>query len=247
MLRSDSDAPVIAGEPTIFVVDDDDSLRRGLVRLLRAAGFKVEAFGSAPEFLQRLPIIEHGCMLLDVQMPVVTGPDLHGELLARGIALPVVYLTAHGDLPTGIRAMKNGAVDFLQKPVDESVLVETLREALARHAVLQSRDQEVDEIADRLAALSGREREVLKLAIDGRLNKQIADDLGISIKTVKVHRANMMKTMAVRSVAELVHLCELASSGSGECLFGARTGPHCARRACLNSGGRCERAPRPRA
>ena len=198
MLRPDSDAPVIAGEPTIFVVDDDDSLRRGLVRLLRAAGFKVEAFGSAPEFLQRLPIIEHGCMLLDVQMPVVTGPDLHGELLARGIALPVVYLTAHGDLPTGIRAMKNGAVDFLQKPVDESVLVETLREALARHAVLQSRDQQVDEIADRLAALSGREREVLKLVIDGRLNKQIADDLGISIKTVKVHRANMMKTMAVR-------------------------------------------------
>jgi DNA-binding CsgD family transcriptional regulator len=105
---------------------------------------------------------------------------------------------------------------------------------------------EGEEIAARLAALSNRERQVLKLVVDGRLNKQIADDLGISIKTVKVHRANVMKTMAVRSLAELVHLCDLASGGSGECLFGARTDPLCARRACLNSGGRCEKAPRPR-
>ena len=246
MVRPDSDVPVIAGEPTIFVIDDDDSLRRSLVRLLRAAGLKVEAFGSAPEFLQRLPITECGCILLDVQMPGVTGPDLHGEMLARGIVLPVVYLTAHGDLPTGIRAMKSGAVDFLQKPVDEVVLIETLCEALASHAVLQSRGQQLDEIAARLAALSGRERQVLKLVVDGRLNKQIADDLGISIKTVKVHRANVMKTMAVRSLAELVHLCDLVSAGSGDCLFGARTDPRCARRVCLNSGGYCEKAPRAR-
>ena len=233
------EAPSTTGLATVFVVDDDDSLRRSLVRLLRSAGFNAEAFGSADEFLARLPFPGAGCILLDVQMPGVSGPDLHAELLARGVILPVVFLTAHGDLPTGIQAMKKGAVDFLQKPVDDELLVQTLRTAVARHALLQSKGLQVEEIGARLEALSKRECEVLKQVVDGRLNKQIADDLGISIKTVKVHRAHVMEKMGVRSLAELVHLCELAANASGACLFGKRGGLPCERRACLNSGGRC--------
>lgn len=243
MERPGSEAPVIAGEATVFIVDDDDSLRRSLERRLRAGGFKVEAFGSAQDFLARLPFAGGGCLLLDVQMPGITGPELHSELLARGVVLPVVFLTAHGDLPTGIRAMKKGAVDFLQKPVDDTLLLQTLRDAVARHAVLQSKGQQAEQIEARLSALSRRECEVLKLVVDGRLNKQIADALGISIKTVKVHRAHVMEKMGVRSLAELVHLCELASSAAGACLFAKQGDLQCDRRACLNSGGRCKLAP----
>lgn len=232
----------MAGGPTVFVVDDDLSLRRSITRLLKAAGFNPEAYGSAQEFLARPPFGGVGCVLLDVQMPGLSGPELQSELLSRGVALPVVFLTAHGDLPTGIQAMKSGAVDFLQKPVDDEVLISAVHEAAQRHAALQSRELELEDINLRLNLLSTRERQVLKLVVDGRLNKQIADDLGISIKTVKVHRANMMKNMGVRSLAELVHVCERAASMTGACLFGAPTAPACRQRICLNSGGHCEQA-----
>lgn len=232
----------MAGGPTVFVVDDDQSLRRSLTRLLDAAGFNAEAYGSAQEFLARPSFSGVGCVLLDVQMPGLSGPELQSALLSRGIALPVVFLTAHGDLPTGIQAMKSGAVDFLQKPVDDEVLISALHQAAERHASMQSRELETEDINLRLNALSNRERQVLKLVVDGRLNKQIADDLGISIKTVKVHRANVMKNMRVRSLAELVHVCERAASTPGACLFGPPPAPACRQRICLNSGGHCEQA-----
>ncbi len=229
--------------PTVFIVDDDESLRRSLTRLIRADGFIAESYDSAKAFIEREPFTGVGCLLLDVRMPGISGPELHAELLERNVSLPVVFLTAHGDLPTGIGAMKKGAVDFLQKPVDDELLLQTLRIAVQRHATQQRQGQQMQGIESCLAALSRREREVLKHVIDGRLNKQIADDMGISIKTVKVHRGHVMEKMAVDSLAELVHLCESASHAMGRCLFETFPDHACLQRTCLNSGGRCARPP----
>lgn len=195
---------------TVFIVDDDDSLRRALTRVLRGPGWAVESFASAEAFLQRLPIHGVGCVLLDVSMPGLSGPDLHARLVEEGSTLPVVFLTAHGDLPTGIGAMKRGALDFLTKPVDEETLLRTLAQAMEAHAQRSSQERERAGANERLARLSPREREVMELVLAGQLNKQIADQMEISIKTVKVHRSRVMEKMEVRSVAALVHLCELA-------------------------------------
>ena len=202
-----------AGAPpaaTVFIVDDDDSLRRALSRVLRTQGWNVESFASAEQFLTRLPFRGVGCVLLDVNMPGLSGPDLHQRLLAEGCTLPVIFLTAHGDLPTGIGAMKRGAVDFLSKPADDETLIRTVTDALQGHAERGAHDRELAATEDRLARLSPREREVMELVVAGLLNKQIADRMQISIKTVKVHRSRVMEKMEVRSVAALVHLCELA-------------------------------------
>jgi len=206
-----NDLPVTANEttvPTIFVVDDDESLRRAVARLLRSEGWNVETFDSAQQFLDRPAFDGPGCVLLDVSMPGMTGPQAHAEMLARGLTLPVIFLTAHGELPTGIEAMKRGAVDFLVKPADDRVLLQVLRQALERHAHEHGERLRQREVEARLARLSPREHAVLRLVLDGLLNKLIADRLGISIKTVKVHRARVMEKMEARSVAALVHQCE---------------------------------------
>jgi len=193
---------------TVFLVDDDASVRRGLERLMRAAGYAVEAFASADEFLARLPLQGVGCAILDVQMPGVSGPQLHERLLELEVGIPVLFLTAHGDVPTGVSAIKRGALDFLMKPVDGDVLLEAVGQAMARHASEVVRDQARRGIEARLARLSLRERQVMEGVIAGRLNKQIASDLAISEKTVKVHRSRVMEKMEAGSLAELVHLCE---------------------------------------
>ena len=225
--------------PTVFIVDDDASLCRALARLIDSAGWHAETFNSAQDFLHRAPFAGAGCLLLDVQMPGTSGPELQSRLGELGASLPVVFLTAHGDLPTGIKAMKDGAVDFLQKPVDGELLLRTLRQAIGRQMSGQRERRQSAEVDVRIDRLSGREREVLKHVIDGCLNKQIADKMGISLKTVKVHRGHVMEKMGVKSVAALVHLCELSSISGGPCPF--QTGPEtgCARRVCLQSGSRC--------
>ncbi len=196
------------GPPTIFIVDDDDALRRSLARRLRAEGWDVETYASAAEFLERPPFVGRGCAILDVCLPELSGPALQLEMTARRNTLPVVFLTGHGDVTTGVNAMKRGAVDFLVKPVDDTVLLQTITQAIERHGA-QLRVRQQRQIADdRLARLSPREREVLKFVIAGRLNKQIAQSMGITLKTVKVHRAHVMQKMAVSSVAALVHVCE---------------------------------------
>jgi FixJ family two-component response regulator len=195
------------GMATIFIVDDDESLQRSLARTLRAEGWTVEPFDSAREFLQRPTYLGMGCVVLDVCLPELTGPDLHIEMLARGITLPVVFLTGHGDVPTSVSAMKRGAVDFLTKPVDQATLLRTVAEAVERHVAERRDRQRRQATDDRLARLSPREREVMNHVIAGSLNKQIAQSMGITLKTVKVHRAHVMQKMGVNSVAALVHLC----------------------------------------
>jgi len=193
-----------AGTPTIFVVDDDHSLCRGLARLIQSAGWAAETFFSAQDFLQRPAYPGTGCVLLDVQMPGMNGPELHDWMAGHGISLPVIYLTAHGDVPTGVGAM----VDFLQKPVDDETLLQAIQLAIERHAGEQQHRRQTHEIELCLTRLSLREREVMGYVIAGYLNKQIADKMGISIKTVKAHRGRVMEKMEVSSVAELVHLCD---------------------------------------
>ena len=199
-----------ASGATVFVVDDDMAVRRSLARLLRSAGLNVETFPSAREFLDRLPSARTGCIVLDVRMPGMTGLELFDQMAAKGLSLPVVFLTGHGDVPTSVRAMKNGAVDFLLKPVDDEVLLQAIRQAVARHVSQQAREQERQSLEGRLRRLSAREHEVMEYVIRGDLNKQIAADLGISEKTVKVHRGRVMAKMEAGSVAELVRLCEAA-------------------------------------
>lgn len=199
------------GSPaSVFVIDDDPSVRRALGRLFRAAGWNVETFASAREFIERLPQPGAGCIVLDVRMPDMTGPELHNLLSDGGFTFPVVFLTAHGDVPTGVNAMKKGAVDFLLKPVDDAVLLATVRDAISHHAAARVRAQECGEIMTRLSSLSPREREVMDHVVRGRMNKQIAADMRISLKTVKVHRGRVMAKMEVRTVADLVHACEFA-------------------------------------
>jgi FixJ family two-component response regulator len=194
---------------TVYIVDDDAMFARGLSRLVVAAGWDTKVFARADEFLARVDGDTTGCVLLDVRMPGMKGPELHRAMVDRGVALPVVFLTGHGDVRTSVEAMKLGAVDFLEKPVQRERLVAAIGEAIARGARERERRLEAAAARARVDSLSRREREVLTHVIGGRLNKQIAADLRISLKTVKAHRANVMRKMDAGSVAELVALCRL--------------------------------------
>lgn len=194
--------------PTIFVVDDDAAVRRSLTRLLRSVGWNAESFSSAGDFLERAPITGPGCLLLDVQMPGMNGLELHERMAEAGICLPVVFLTGKGDIPMSVHAMKHGAVDFLVKPVEEDVLFGALDQAIKRHVAEAATRHNRECTLSRLARLSLREREVLEHVLQGRLNKQIAFELGIAEKTVKAHRGRVMEKMEAGTIAELVHLCD---------------------------------------
>jgi FixJ family two-component response regulator len=193
---------------TVHVVDDDVSVRRALSRLLRAAGLQVEAFDSARAFLRRKPASRPACLLLDVQMPDLTGLDLQRTLIDAGLDLPVIFLSGHADIPMSVQAMKAGAVDFLTKPVEGKTLFAAVGAALTRDTFQVKRAGEAEEIQSRFATLTPRESEVLSLVVTGLLNKQIAAELGVSEKTVKVHRGRVMHKMQVTSVADLVRLAE---------------------------------------
>lgn len=194
-------------ESTVSVIDDDNSVRRGIANLLRAAGYNARTFASGREFLNR-PDLKSGCIILDLRMPEINGLDLQTKLAAQGYHPPVIFLTAHGDVLSTATALKKGAVDFLEKPVDGDLLLTVVAEALKRDRKNREELRQTTDTTSRLEKLSAREFEVLQHVIAGRLNKQIAFALGISEKTVKVHRARVMEKMQVQSVAELVRLTE---------------------------------------
>ena len=199
-------------QPTVFVIDDDESVRRGLVRLLRSAGYAAEAFGSAGEFLATAlsergdgPLT--GCIVTDLRMPGMNGLELQQAMACARIHLPVLFISGKADVPDTVRALKGGAMDFLVKPFDEGTLLTAIDAAMARDAGRAS-------VERRLAALTPREREVCLLVARGLLNKQIAHELGTSEKTIKVHRARMMEKLRVDSVAELVRFVDSIPEGS---------------------------------
>jgi FixJ family two-component response regulator len=195
---------------TVYLVDDDAGVLKALSRLLRAEGWSVSAFSSAQDFLDALPQDALGCVVLDLAMPAMDGTALHGELIARGSVLGVIFLTGHGDLATGIAAMKTGAVDFLGKPVNDAQLLAAVRAAVERSRAAHADATEIQKLQQRLATLTPREREVMSLVVTGQLNKQIAATLGIAEKTIKVHRARVMEKMHARSLAELVRMADRA-------------------------------------
>ena len=199
---------------TVFLVDDDPGVRRSLSRVLREAGFEVQAYESAEAFLARPDTTTRGCLVLDVSMPGLNGLDLQRRLSEAGESMSIVFLTGHGDIPMSVRAIKAGAVDFLTKPVTSETLLATLRSALDQDAIARRADEEAAELARRFASLTAREREVLAALVAGQLNKQIAADLGVVEQTVKFHRARIMERMQARTVAELMHMAAKLGIGS---------------------------------
>jgi FixJ family two-component response regulator len=194
--------------PTVFVVDDYTPVRKSIVRLLHAAGFAVAAFASAEEFLAQYDPQKVGCLVLDLAMPALNGLELQHILVKAGSLLPIVFLTGTADIPKSVEAMKHGASDFLTKPVNDEDLLAAVRVAIQKDRDRRREQTELSEIRTRLATLTPREREVLDYVVAGKLNKQIAGDLGTVEQTIKVHRARAMQKMRVQSVAELVRLIE---------------------------------------
>jgi len=197
-------------EATVFVVDDELSVRQSLSRLLRATGLNVTTFDTAQAFLESYDPRAPGCLVLDLTMPGLTGLELQEALAARGSLLPIIFLTGHGDLPSGVKAMKRGAVDFLGKPVDGAELIEAVRSGIEKDRIARRADAELTEIRRRLATLTPREYEVLCHVVSGKLNKQIAADLGTVEKTIKVHRSRVMEKVKAASLAELVRMAQRA-------------------------------------
>jgi FixJ family two-component response regulator len=206
---------VTAVEPRVFVVDDDASVRKSLTRLLSSAGYAVETFASSLDFLKRAPHAGPCCLVLDVRMPGGSGLDLQTTLAAAGRPMSIVFVTGHADVPMSVGAMKAGAVDLLTKPVDEADLLAAIARAVAKDALARSDEAQVTVTRDRVATLTARERDVFDRVVTGMLNKQIASELGIAEKTVKVHRARVMQKMRATSLADLVRMADrLRSRGA---------------------------------
>ena len=203
-------------EATVFVVDDDADLRESLGWLLESAGLRVKSYSTAQEFLTEYKSEEPGCLLLDVRMPGLSGLDLQEELRRRGVPPPIIIMTGHAKVPMAVRALKGGAIDFIQKPFSDQSLLERIRQAIDLDRRTREVRMECTKFADLLTYLTPREREVMDLVIAGKPNKIIAADLGISSKTVEIHRGRVMEKMQVESVAELVRLDLLWKANGAE-------------------------------
>ena len=204
-------------ESIVFIIDDDPLYRRSSERLVRSVGFSVQSFESASHFLSsRRPNVP-SCLILDVRMPGLSGLDLQRELAEAGVHIPIIFVTGHGDIPMSVQAMKAGAVEFLTKPFRDQALLDAIRQAIGRDQVARQRHARTADLRRRYESLTSREREVFRCVVSGMLNKQIADEIGATERTVKFHRGNIMRKMQVNSLAELVRMAEalgIANQGS---------------------------------
>lgn len=203
----------MSDKPIVYLIDDDDSVRRSAGFMLRTSGFEVHAYASGVDFLKEVKGLEPGCILLDVRMPDMDGLEVQRELNQRGVAMPVIVLTGHGDVATAVEAMKSGASDFIEKPFEKAVVLEAIergREAIARRGEAHKSQHDAQV---RIAALTAREQDVLRELVRGHPNKTIGYDLGISARTVEVHRANLMTKLGARSLSEVLRIAFAARIG----------------------------------
>jgi FixJ family two-component response regulator len=196
-------------DPIVWVVDDDVSLREALGSLIRSAGLRVETFASAQEFLARSQVDTPNCLVLDVQLPALSGLDLQKRMAEANLEIPIVFITGHGNIPMSVRAMKAGAVEFLTKPLADRDLLEAIQQAISRDRVARQQKAKMRQLQDRYQSLTPREREVMERVVSGLLNKQVAAELGTTEFTVKVHRGRVMRKMQCNSFADLVRMSEM--------------------------------------
>lgn len=195
-------------EPIVLVVDDDPSVRRALVNLFESVGLRVAAFGSAPEMLQSKPPEVPSCLVLDIRLPGLSGLDLQADLAKANIHTPIIFITGHGDIPMTVRAMKSGAVDFLTKPVRDQDMLDAVQAAIQRDRKRREIEKTISNVRSRFESLTPRERDVLSLVASGKMNKNVAAELGLAEITVKIYRGQIMRKMGAKSLAELVKMNE---------------------------------------
>lgn len=197
-----------AAVPTVFIVDDDGGVRRAVQDLVESVGLRAECFATGQEFLHKKRTSDPSCLVLDVRLPQMSGLDFQRMLADAGIQIPIIFITAHGDIPMSVRALKSGAVEFLTKPFRDQDLLDAIQQALQRDRAARERQDEVHEFHGRYQALTARERTVMGLVVAGMLNKQIASEIGVSEATVKIHRGNVMQKMQAGSLIELVRMAD---------------------------------------
>ena len=197
-----------AAVPTVFIIDDDRGMRQAIQDLVESVGLRAESFPTGEEFLRMRPAGRPGCLVLDVRLPQMSGLDFQHRLVETGMQIPIIFITAHGDIPMSVRALKSGAVEFLTKPFRDQDLLDAIQQALQRDRAAQEQQAEIHDLQEHYGALTAREQQVMALVVSGMLNKQIASEIGASEATVKIHRGNVMRKMQAGSVVDLVRMAD---------------------------------------
>jgi FixJ family two-component response regulator len=205
-----------AAVPTVFIIDDDRGMRQAVQDLVESVGLRAESFATGQEFLNKRRTSDPSCLVLDVRLPQMSGLDFQQRLTEIGMQIPIIFITAHGDIPMSVRALKSGAVEFLTKPFRDQDLLDAIQQALQRDRVVQEHEAEVRELRERYQGLTAREREVMGFVVSGLLNKQIASEIGASEATIKIHRGNLMEKMQAASLVELVRMADKLKTISTE-------------------------------